>query len=188
MTKRLTPKQKRLIREKKESEKADLKKARLLQRPELKKEARSSYKPDVEKNPKLQKNPDSIMQYKMEWGKNGADLIGEWSWGQPRKWTDEEWNEIILYNLSELSNLSWYEIYAQRTGGKERHKKHHDMSVEVICDEAFERWLEIGLEEYDTAFRFRFSNKQRLWGYRIFTKFNIVWWDPEHMIYPTDPA
>jgi len=62
------------------------------------------------------------------------------------------------------------------------------MSIDLICDEAFERWLEIGLEEYDTAFRFRFSNKQRLWGYRIFTKFNIVWWDPEHMIYPAETA
>ena len=106
MTKKLTPKQKRLIRENKESEKTDLKKARLLQRPEFKKEARSLCKPDIEKTPKIQKNPDSIMQYKMEWGKKDADLTGEWSWGQPRKWTDKEWYEIILKGFPKINHIA----------------------------------------------------------------------------------
>lgn len=188
MAKRLTPKQKRSIREKIEKKEKEIKKARLLERPEFRKHARSLYEPTAGKYPKAQKNPDSIMHYNMQWCDDNADLEGKWSWGETRQWSNEEWNNRILYNLNELSKLPWSEIYAQRTGGKERHKKHHDMSVELICDEAFKRWLDIGLEEYDTAFRFRFSNKQRLWGYRVFKVFNIVWWDPNHMIYPTEPV
>ena len=42
MTKKLTPRQKRLIRDKKESKNQDIKKVRLLERPEFKKEVRIS--------------------------------------------------------------------------------------------------------------------------------------------------
>jgi len=88
--------------------------------------------------------------------------------------------------MSEFQKLTWSELFAQRTGGKERHKKHHDMDVCDLEPEAFDRWCEIGLDEYDTAFRFRLGNKPRLWGYRIHAKFYLVWWDPTHKIYPTE--
>jgi len=39
----------------------------------------------------------------------------------------------------------------------------------------------------ESIFRFRLSNMRRLWGFRVVNQFQILWYDPEHNIYPTDP-
>ncbi len=189
MEKKLTPKQKRLFREEVKQLQDENKKVRLLERPEFSKKVRIAYSPTDQKRPKQQQNPDSIMQMQMEWCENSADLDGTWSWGQNRQWTIQDYDECIKYNLEQLSKLTWSQIYEQQTGGlrkRKRHRKHRDIEIAVICNEAIQRWNEIGLEEYDMAFRFRFSNLQRLWGYKIVHKFKVVWWDPEHRIYPTE--
>jgi hypothetical protein len=173
MDKGLTPKQKRLIREQKQQKQDEKKKVRLLERPQT-----------IKKLPRQQENPDSIMQYNMEWCDNQADLEGTWSWRQNRQWSKQDWEDIIKPSVDVLSNPTWADIYAQTTGLG--HRKHHDMEVSQICNEAQKRWQDIGLEEYDTVFRFRFSSNQRLWGYKIVHKFKIVWWDPYHKIYPID--
>ena len=36
--------------------------------------------------------------------------------------------------------------------------------------------------------RFRLGNRRRLWGSRVVSEFQIVGYDPEHNIYPTDPG
>lgn len=63
---------------------------------------------------------------------------------------------------------------------------HHDMPVEVICDEAQTRLLELDRLEADAIFRFRLGNKPRLWGFRHGANFDILWFDREHDVYPTD--
>ncbi len=87
--------------------------------------------------------------------------------------------------MIEMSGLYWYEIMAQTTGGNERHKKHHSQPFDSICNEAQDRWIEIGRVE-DELFRFRTGGKQRIWGFRTGHVFNVVWWDAEHQIYPVD--
>jgi hypothetical protein len=37
-------------------------------------------------------------------------------------------------------------------------------------------------------FRFRLGGKARLWGFRSERIFHVVWWDPDHRVYPTEPA
>jgi hypothetical protein len=60
------------------------------------------------------------------------------------------------------------------------------MDTDVIRDEAQYRLIEI--EKYrDVIFRFRLGNKRRLWGHRIVSNFEIIWFDPTHQIYPTEP-
>jgi hypothetical protein len=170
------PKQKRENRDQQKQIELEGKKARLLER----------LLPENGKLPKKQKNPDSIMQYKMEWCSKQADLEGKWSWGQQRQWSSQEWDSIIKPNLETFSNLTWSEILAQTTGDNGRHRKHHDMEISLICTEAQNRWQDIELSEYDTIFRFRLGGRERLWGYRELQKFNLIWWDPTHQIYVTD--
>jgi hypothetical protein len=63
---------------------------------------------------------------------------------------------------------------------------HHSMAIETICDECQTRLLE--LEKVDgEIYRFRLGNRRRLWGFRILQTFEILWYDPEHRVYPTDP-
>lgn len=140
--------------------------------------------------PRATENPDSIMQMRMDYAIfASADREGEWSWGQHRNWCSPDNSDenacSVRAAMIQMSGLYWHEIHSQTTGGKDRHHKHHSQELESICEEAQARWKEIEREE-DELFRFRIAGKQRIWGYREGHVFNVVWWDPEHQIYPVD--
>lgn len=140
--------------------------------------------------PRTLENPKSIMQMRMEYRMmDSADRFGSWSWGQNRDWCAPAYgpeNACTVRSLMiEMSGLYWHEIYDQRTGGKDRHRKHHSQSWSSLCTEAQERWLEIERDE-DELFRFRAGGAERVWGYRSGHVFFVVWWDRDHKIYPVD--
>lgn len=138
---------------------------------------------DIEE-PRLGADPNSIFDMKMSWSRDGADRSDSWSWGTPREWTDDDWDNLIKPKLEEWSNLKWSEIDQFSSG--EGHKMHHLMDTGVIVEEAQYRLIEI--DRYaDRIFRFRLGNKRRLWGHRIVSKFYVIWYDPKHEIYPTEP-
>ena len=123
---------------------------------------------------------------KMEWTHEAADCAGEWESGTTRQWQDKCWDVIISPKLTEWEKLTWGEIDKFTTGGRDRHKMHHNMDVDVLIDEAQYRLIEI--EKFaDVVFRFRLGSRRRLWGFRIVNRFEILWYDPLHEIYPTEP-
>lgn len=88
-----------------------------------------------------------------------------------------------------MAALEWREIEAQQTGGHRRHRRHHDQPVTNICTEAQKDWMKARLGDTfgdRDLFRFRLSGEQRLWGYRVGATFHVVWWDPDHLVYPTE--
>lgn len=124
----------------------------------------------------------------VKWCETKADKEGEWTWG-PRAWSDADWNDEIHPNLREFEQLTWEEVRLQTVPGRKgvRHMRHHEQEVATLCREAQERWMELDLEQYETAFRFRTGSRKRLWGFIIGAHFHFVWWDPHHKIYPTEP-
>lgn len=182
---RLTPKQKRELRQQFKEEQQQEKRARLLSRPEFQITPRIQTIP-IDGQPRVVEDPGSIMRKMMEWNSDNADVEGSWPWGRIRQWADHDWHGLIYPNLCSFQDLTWSQILDQRTGRRNRHKKHHDMDVCTIRVEAVDRWLDLGLEEYDTIFRFRLLRKARLWGYRNGSKFFLIWWDEFHEIYPLD--
>lgn len=96
-------------------------------------------------------------------------------------------SHALLAFLREIGNLTWAEIRSHTTGGRTGHKKHHDMPVAEICNDAKERLASMRLDEVigDNLFRFRLSGTQRLWGFITENTFHVLWWDPEHKVYPT---
>jgi len=123
----------------------------------------------------------------LTWCTTVSDLDGKWSWQEQRCWTGEEWQTQILPNFSLLEKSTWSEIlFEQKTpakGGKSV-PKHHPQELTTLVQEAQDRWIEVGLEEYDTAFRFRFANTIRAWGIKLQGHFYLVWWERHHKIYP----
>lgn len=123
----------------------------------------------------------------LTWCTTISDLEGEWSWQEQRCWTQEEWEAQIFPNLSSLEKSTWSEIlFEQKTpakGGKSV-PKHHSQELITLVKEAQNRWIEIDIEEYDTAFRFRFANTVRAWGVKLQGHFYLVWWERHHKIYP----
>jgi hypothetical protein len=123
----------------------------------------------------------------LTWCTTMSDLEGEWSWKEQRHWTEEEWTTQIFKNFSSLEKSTWSEIlYTHKTpakGGKSV-PKHHAQELTTLVKEAQTRWIEIGLEEYDTAFRFRFTGTIRAWGIKLQGHFYLIWWERYHKIYP----
>jgi hypothetical protein len=186
--KRLTPKQRREIRQKAKQLHQEEKNARLLNNPDFTLTPRTQKDvPGDDNTPRTEKDPDDITHCFMEWTQSEADVDGAWSWGHQRQWDQGDWDRIIYPGLCEFQRLTWSQICEQRTVGKRNtvKKKHYDMYVCDIHPEACKRWNEhLGLDQYETVFRFRLGNKPRLWGYKIRAKFFIIWWDKFHQIYP----
>jgi hypothetical protein len=92
--------------------------------------------------------------------------------------------------MCEMGRLKWSEIESQRTGGRNRHRKHHSQQISCIEATAQSDLNRLKLSEIfgDELFRFRLSGEQRLWGFRNGRVFHVLWWDPGHDVYPTEPS
>lgn len=120
--------------------------------------------------------------YQMTWCIRKQDIIGVWSWGEPRAWSADEFAADIEPALKSLQGLPWEEIENQSSDGG--HRLHHQHELADIVPEASRRWSQLGLEEFDTLFRFRMGNTRRAWGVVIRGHFFMVWWERHHNIYP----
>jgi hypothetical protein len=172
-----------LRKAKKAAEEAE-KSARLKERPGVGR-VRADAAGDPGKQTRRRADPGSIYTMQMTWTLDKADRDESWSWG-PRNWSQETWDGELLPKLKAFEALRWAEIDQAFTGTADKRRRlHHDMPTEQLVQEAQTRLVEIG--EYDeTVFRFRLGGKQRLWGKRIVAEFRIIWYDPDHRIYPVD--
>lgn len=116
------------------------------------------------------------------WCITKRDCEGEWSWREVRAWTPEEWANDIEPPMNNFARLTWAEI--DQLSSESGHKMHHAHEISDLVNEAQTRWRELGLEQYDSVFRFRLGGRKRLWGYLVQGHFYSVWWDRVHAIYP----
>jgi hypothetical protein len=127
--------------------------------------------------------------------RNGHDRLPLFSFeyadrGGPWPFTPEADHAATLLSfISEMGRLSWKEIEAQMTSNRRAtHRKHHGHQLDQLSSGVQNRLTTLGLDEVtDELFRFRLGGKQRLWGFVADHTFHILWWDPEHDVYPTEP-
>lgn len=107
-----------------------------------------------------------------------------WSWD-----IDGPTMSKIVTFMTEMERLTWTEIKAQITGGKQRRgPKHKPIPVQSLCPTAQRRLQELQLDDWEHLFRFRTGNMERLWGIvadegaRVFYP---IWWDPDHRVCPS---
>lgn len=117
----------------------------------------------------------------VSWCISKADRDGEWSWGEMRDWGKVEWDSDIQPKMDAFASLSWGEI--DRQTSESGHKMHHGHEIGDLAGEAQDRWREIGLEEFDSVFRFRVGATKRVWGHIVQAHFHMVWWERAHKIY-----
>lgn len=93
----------------------------------------------------------------------------------------------LIEFLCEITGSSWREIEAMMSGGR---RKHHSQELKSITRKAKKDAERQELAETfgDELFRFRLGSKRRLWGFRRDRTFHVIWWDPEHKVYPTEPS
>lgn len=192
----------RAERKERQDAKFALAKAKLVERVHPPTEPIIACTPDVDKTPRLaphlqhaankqQQQPKAIYNASrftspVTWCARRADLLGEWSWGEPRSWEADEWSSVIEPPLQNFETMTWAEI--DKCTSDTGHKLHHTHSIEDVIDEAQDRWLALDLAEFETIFRFRLGGVRRLWGFIVQAHFHIIWWDRDHSIYPTEPS
>lgn len=131
---------------------------------------------------RLKPGPDSG-EHRVTFSFQHADLRYEGEWGWP---TPEEALELFGF-LADIGRSTWNEVRAMQTGGKHRHRKHHEHPLSSVCPTAQQRLAELHLDEvFEELFRFRLGGENRLWGFVVDGVFYVLWWDPDHNVYPTE--
>jgi len=121
-----------------------------------------------------QNNPEFFIKKNPIWKLDLFDLSGPWG----LKKID---SVRVLKNLhKKLKN------YSTRTWGEIISDNNNNAYVPVIkfIKNAQKRLVKLELNDHDELFHFRFSGKERLWGFRKSNDFYIIWWDPYHEICP----
>ncbi|WP_338664315.1 hypothetical protein VQH23_03935 [Pararoseomonas sp. SCSIO 73927] len=100
------------------------------------------------------------------------DLEGSWGWsGTSAEYLFRE----VIPHLHNLETMSWQQLRAQGS---------HPIPTDQVCKEARERLGEIGKADEDSLYSVRFTGRCRVWGIRRGVVFHLLWWDPQHSVYP----
>jgi hypothetical protein len=120
--------------------------------------------------------PPSYMDRKAAWRLRRVQMADPYGWHQLK-------HEQLIYvqeKLSAFESMTWNEIFVDSK------KQNHDIAVsELRCGHA-RRWMRRNMPDQPTLWTLRFSGAERVWG--IFSEgiYQILFWDPEHLIYPTN--
>ena len=138
------------------------------------KKPKTKFDPEITKTPRIaeQNRPESLLSQKPSWG------FGMIYFDGPRGWLNVQSKDILVDIIKKLRNfesMSWGEI--------DRSGQSHLMPLDKITKEAKERLKERELDDLE-LYSFHLSAKERIWGKRERETFYIIWWDPEHTVYP----
>ena len=132
----------------------------------------------------LRKTPD-IRQNLVQWTVCEMDYeySKPWNWDLKGK----EAHKVLGY-LEGLSQKTWGEVDQERTGNRDRHRKHHSTPVSRLSKKARDRLKERFKDEElpEELYRFRLEGEVRLWGIRSGRTFKLIWYDRDHQVYPTE--
>ena len=101
------------------------------------------------------------------------DMEGDWGWFNIS--SKDKLIEIVE-KLKQFETMTWGEI--------DRNRQSHNITVDRIPTKVKQRLKECKLDDLDTLYSLRLSGRERLWGNRDNEAFYIIWWDPNHTVYP----
>jgi hypothetical protein len=130
------------------------------------------------RGPRIGSDPEDTNRLTPVWSVAIFDHAGPWG----RNTCDRDgalWEELFP-KLKAYESMTWGEIYKDK-------KRNHSVSVGGIIKAARDRLRELKLDDTDELFRFRLSGAGRVWGIRDGRVFLLLWWDPDHAVWPTGP-
>lgn len=125
-----------------------------------------------EKNAKI--TDPAIEGRPLAWRFSGRDGGGPYSWetlSEPSKF------KAVLERLHEFETKQWSEIIDAGC---------HPIPKGQLCRDAQRRLSEIERDDLDELMSFRISGPERVWAIREQNIMRVLWWDPEHKVYPVE--
>ena len=158
----------------------------LLRFPLEERSIRTSTRPILGERPRSVVSPDAYKTEPFSWCITESDIEGEWTWGEPRQWSDNEYTEDIEGVLNGLLSNTWNEVetFTYNAAGGRRGRINKYQLVSSLCDEAQQRWQEHDKFIQYNPFRFRLNSNKRVWGIRVRTHFFTIWYERYHRICP----
>ncbi|MCT8157695.1 hypothetical protein [Bifidobacterium polysaccharolyticum] len=124
-------------------------------------------------------NIDELNEMKIIFRFDLVDLEPDCPWSLAKM--SESDHAEFLKKLKQFEYSKVGELKSPRLGS---FKTYHDFS-KCPNQDPVERLGKYYEFEGDSIARFRLSGKKRLYGFLIDNGFHIVWWDPEHEIWPS---
>ncbi|EDN70047.1 hypothetical protein BGP_3848 [Beggiatoa sp. PS] len=116
----------------------------------------------------------SEAQQKPVWQFKRLDWDGPFGWRNIEK---QKWQEIIQ-KLGQFETRTWAEIKSDGNN--------HAVDIQNSPNPAVpKRLAEIHLDDIDELFSLRLSGKERIWGILEQHILQIIWWDPNHEVWPS---
>jgi hypothetical protein len=128
------------------------------------------------RGPRVDVPVESVSETRPVWRIGLMDMDGPWGWGT----LDAEQVRQILERLRCFETMKWREIENTPSCGS--------MELNTMCADAKERLTEIRRDDIDSLFKLRVTKSARVWGVRSGSVFEVLWWDPEHSVYPMNIA
>lgn len=141
-----------------------------------KKNPKAAFAPTPQKLPSVAVTPLDFHAQRPSWRVRNREMADVWGWHAV--------NSATLFSvhekLSHLEARTWGEILVQ--------SKYHNHFVAVwqICKPAQERLDALGYGDQDRVVSLRLSAKERVWGVMENGVLNVLWWDPDHTVYPVE--
>ncbi len=134
---------------------------------------KTSFTPNPTKTPKSINLPSSDSNH-ISWRFSKVDRDGKWKCSLNALGEDK--TKEIIRKLKDFDSMTW---------GDFKGKRRHSIPVNTISREAKKRLEDIQRDDIDVLFSVGISGKERIWGVREGDVFSILWWDPEHEVYPS---
>ncbi|PKK82404.1 MAG: hypothetical protein CVT49_13785 [candidate division Zixibacteria bacterium HGW-Zixibacteria-1] len=118
-------------------------------------------------------DPEAFARLTPSWAVARIDRISEWGWDNIS--VDILWAEIHS-KLRDFESMTWAEIMAKGSHNIEKYK---------LIPRAQNRLSELRLDDLGELFSLRLTGKKRIWGILNNGILRIIWYDPQHQIYPS---
>lgn len=131
--------------------------------------------PFPQKKPKIASNPLDYYHYHPSWRISKIQVIDPFGWHI----LDKNKLDEIRIKLANFESMTWREILLDSK------KQNHTVSVNQISKNAQSHLIQIGLDDLEELTSLRLSGTERVWGFIIQGVMNLLWWDPDHQVYPS---
>lgn len=106
-------------------------------------------------------------------------------YGGPFGWHNASHQDIlfeVIPKLQHFESQSWDEVETKSNN------RHHSIEVDQLCSEARQRLPHTQCKDIDELFSLRLEGAFRVWGARRGNVFEVLWYDPQHKVYPVVPG
>ncbi len=131
-------------------------------------------KPLSKKKPRTDSTFEHPIDEKPAWRIGTLDLVGQWGWQEIEK---EFFFNKILPKIKNFETMLWNDILG---------RNNHAVLVSQISREAQVRLEDLKLDDNESLISLRLTGTQRIWGIRIGNILQLLWWDPNHEVCPSE--